>query len=66
MVDIQFSTAEISRGIKKEERRKKDRKKKPQNENIIGLMACPILHRAAIISNASETLQYSLDTYVSA
>jgi len=35
MVDIQSATAEIRRGIKKEERKKK----KPQGKNI---MACPI------------------------
>jgi len=37
MVDIQSATAEIRRG--KNRRRKKDRKKKPQDENI---MVCPI------------------------
>jgi len=41
MVDIQSATAEIRRGKKD---RKKDRKK-PQGKNI---MACPIIHRAAI------------------
>jgi len=35
MVDIQSPTAEIKRGIKKEE----ERRKKPQGKNI---MACPI------------------------
>jgi len=37
MVDIQYLTAEIRRGNKKEERIKKDRKK--QDENIT---VCPI------------------------
>jgi len=34
MVDIQFATAEIRRGIKKEERRKK-----PQDKNIMSASA---------------------------
>jgi len=37
MVDIQSATSEIRRGRKRS--RKKDRKKKPQDENI---MVCPI------------------------
>jgi len=36
MVDIQSATAEISRGKKKEERR---RKNKPQDENIMSASA---------------------------
>jgi len=38
MVDIQFPTAEIRRGIKKRKIEEEDRKK-PQGENI---MVCPI------------------------
>jgi len=38
MVDIQSATAENRRG-KKERKKIEDRKKKPQDENI---MACPI------------------------
>jgi len=37
MADIQSAAAEITRGIKKERRRR--RKNKPQHENI---MVCPI------------------------
>jgi len=41
MVNIQSPTAEIRRGKKKKERRKKN---KPQHKNIMA----PLLHRAAI------------------
>jgi len=37
MVDIQSTTAEIRRGIKK--RKKEEERKKPQGKNV---MACPI------------------------
>jgi len=39
MVNIQSPTAEIRRGKKKEEERRKEGKNKPQHENI---MVCPI------------------------
>jgi len=49
MVDIQSATAEIGR-----EKRKKERKKKPQGKNI---MVCrsALLHRATIIKLSIKT-----------
>jgi len=44
MVDIQSVAAEIRRGIKKEE----DRRKKLQGKNIMA----PLLHRAAVIKRS--------------
>jgi len=51
MVDIQSATAEIIRGIKKEE----DRRKKPQGKNIMSASATQGGHnRAAITNEAAE------------
>jgi len=44
MVDIQFTAAEVRRGKKIEEERKKDRKKETTGQKYNG----PLLHRAAI------------------
>jgi len=46
MVDIQSTAAEIRRGKKKEEDRRKEGRKKLQGKNIMA----PLLHRAAINS----------------
>jgi len=59
MVDIQSATAEIRRGIKKEE----DRRKKPQGKNIMSASATqgghnkylPILPYGGIKSDLSES-----------
>jgi len=48
MVDIQCATAEIRRG----KRKKKERRKKPQDENI---MACPITQCGHKNANKLET-----------
>ena len=52
MVDIQSPTAEIRRGKKKIE----DRRKKLQGRNIMA----PLLHRAAIMSSIINVSQYTL------
>ena len=46
MVDIQFTAAEVRRGKKIEEERKKDRKKETTGQKYND----PLLHRAAITS----------------
>jgi len=41
MVDIQFATAEIRRGIKNKEERRRKKKKEERNHGK-NIMACPI------------------------
>jgi len=51
MVDIQSATAEIRRGIKKEE----DRRKKPQGKNIMSASATQGGHNQQKASEPRET-----------
>ena len=55
MADIRSTVAEIRRGKKEEDGRRKEEGKKLQGKNIMA----PLLHRAAIINH----LQYSYPTY---
>ena len=52
MVDIQSPTAEIRRGRKK----KKDRKKKPQDENIMSASATQGGHNQTIMESENDIL----------
>jgi len=55
MLDIQSATAEIRRGIKKEEERKK-----PQDKNI---MSASAIRRAAVINPEYKTNPFCFDNF---